>query len=180
MADEDLIEAEGNIAFNNASMFGDADETPEAEGFGSVVTDDESEAYLLDEYASVRPFGKTWEFDFSTGQFVHRGNGAMVSEVDERAAFAQWCMNVLHTERLTAVVYSDQIGVEFESLVRSAGGAEIATALLYSRVDEALRVHDRYAGIVAFEARVEGDIVHVAMTINTTEGAVDVAGSIAA
>lgn len=180
MADDDLIEAEGNIVFNNASMFGEADGETEIADFAGVVTDDEIERYLLDEYASVRPFGTTFEFDFTTGQFVHKGDSDAVAMVSERDAFAQWCMNTLHTERMTAVVCSDQIGVEFESLVRSAGGAEVASALLYSRVDEALRVHDRYEGITMFEARVEGDTVYLNMTINTTEGAVDIEGTVAA
>lgn len=177
MADDDLIEAEGSIAFGNTSMFGDADEAPEIEGFGAVLSDDESEQDLLST-PSVRPFGKTWEFDFEAGEFMLRGSGSQVSVVDEKASFAQWCMSVLHTERYSALVYSGQIGVEFEELVRASGGAEVASAMLLGRIEEALSVHDRYQGIEDFSATVDGDYVLVNMTVNTTDGAVDVEGTI--
>lgn len=177
MADDDLIEAEGSIAFGNTSMFGDADEAPESEGFGAVVSDDESEQDLLG-IARVRPFGKTWEFDFEAGEFMMRGSGSQVSVVDGKTSFAQWAMAVLHTERYSALVYSGQIGVEFESLVRSSGGAEVASALLLGRVEEALSVHDRFESIESFSASVDGDYVLINMTINTSDGAVDIEGTI--
>lgn len=179
MDDEDLIEAEGSIVFEDGSMFGNADEAPEEQGFGSVMADDESEADLLGEYAALKPFGYTWAFDFSTGQFETRGAGRQEVKVEGREAFAQWCMQVLHTERLTALVYSDQIGVEFESVVRQQGASEMASSLLLTRIEEALAVHDRYDGIEDFSALVDDDLVHIKMILNTNEGAVEVAGSVA-
>ncbi len=176
-ADDDLIEAQDAISFGDTSMFGDADELPEDPAQLAVVLNDENEQFL-DVYTSVKDFGWTWQFDFPTGQFVRKGSGGQISTVEGKGAFAEWCMHVLHTERLTAFVYSNQIGVEFEEIVRSSAGAEIAAATLFARVEEALAVHDRFQRIEDFVASVDGSMINLTMKIITTDGPVEITGSI--
>lgn len=172
MADDDDIVDIEDVA--SEPMFGDASD--DAFTSGATISEIDLEQVYAEQSSVPREFGKTWEFDFGTGQFIKEGG--RVATVTGKAAFAQWCMNVLHTERLTAAVYSDQIGVEFEPIVRSSEGAEIASLTIQSAVEEALAVHDRFDSISRFVMKVVSDIVYIDMTIKTTEGEVEVAGRI--
>lgn len=174
-ADDDIIESDDIAPMSAESLFGQTDDEPSADDGTEVIIDpDDPSAIDTDEYLGQLPFGKTWAFDFSTGRFITKGGSNQIAEVEERDAFAQWVMATLHTERLTCFALSDQAGVEFEEIVRSSGGQTYAAALLRQNIEEALAVHDRYAGITSYSATIEGDIVHISMVIDTTEGPVEV------
>ena len=171
MDEEDIVDA-NDVA--EEPMFGDASD--DAFATGGLISDSDLDAMYAETTAVPRPFGKTWEFNFQTGQFIKEGG--RVAEVDGRAAFAQWCMNVLHTERLTALVYSGSIGIEFEPIVRSNEGATALTSRLKVAVEQALSVHGRFDSLARFDTRVDGDTVYIDMTVTTTEGDVEVAGKL--
>jgi hypothetical protein len=172
MAD-DIVEEDGALAADDDTMFGaiseDALSSPEL----SDDQIDQLQRTALDQYEAQRDIGVEYQFDFETGRFVMRGSD--VATVTEDDAIAQWAMNAIHTERFTAPVYSDQFGIEGESVMR-AGIAGFG--VLEDRVREALTVHDRIRDISDFTAEWVGTTVVVRFTIETTTGQVQVEGSI--
>lgn len=176
MADIDIIEGDGSVAQPGETIFGQALEQPtDEDGFRDS---DDMALELGDPYEQVLPFGYTWEFNYITGRFVTQGRSNQVAVVSERDAFAQWCMNVLSTERYTAFVYSDRIGVEFEALVQDSSSDEIAGGMLEAAIDDALSIHDRYAEITEFSSTVEGDLLNLDFTVDTDDGEIEISRSV--
>ena len=175
MADE-IIEADGAFADDDETMFGTISEDFATTDEG--LTDEQIEALrnlALDQYEATRDYGWDYEFDFDAKRFVMRGED--VATVTDEDTLAQWAMNALSTERFTALVYSDQFGVEMEDLVREGTAAY---GLLEERVREALQVHDRIHDIRDFSAYQQGTTVVLRFVIETNNGTdVSVEGIIA-
>ncbi|MFC3800009.1 DUF2634 domain-containing protein [Cohnella sp. GCM10012308] len=90
---------------------------------GAEVLPDETEA-------SGALFGRSWRFDFETGEFVLTPTGRIAGAQDTDA-WLEWCRKALATERYRHLVYSRLYGQEFESLIgiglsRAAVESEIA------------------------------------------------------
>lgn len=181
MADDELMEAEDNIVFPDTPMFRAPQEVVSSVG-SILLGDEEIETGTSEDTRLVKDFGFTWKFDYEAGEFLKQGSGNQLIKIDGREAFAEWCNNVLHIERFSSYIYSDQIGVEFAQLVREAEGAEVAASMLLSIVTEALSVHDRFDSIEDFAAGVDDNgVVQINMTIKTTDGSsVDLETSVAA
>lgn len=62
-------------------------------------------------------FGKSWRFDFDTGEFILTPTGK-VAESQDVDAWIEWCKKALMTERYRWLVYGRFHGQEFEDLIR--------------------------------------------------------------
>lgn len=74
-------------------------------------------AELPETKVSQVEFGKSWRFDFKTGEFVLSPTGK-VAESEGVDAWIEWCKKTLMTERYRWLVYSRNYGQEFEALIR--------------------------------------------------------------
>lgn len=61
-------------------------------------------------------FGKSWRFDFDTGEFVLTPTGKVAESLDIEA-WAEWCKKALFTARYRFMIYSRNYGNEFEDLI---------------------------------------------------------------
>jgi hypothetical protein len=61
-------------------------------------------------------FGKSFKFDFETGDFVITPSGKFIT-TEHVEAWVEWCKKALMTTRYRFLAYSRNYGQEFESLV---------------------------------------------------------------
>ena len=116
------------------------------------------------------PFGRSWNFDFEQGRFVHEGSGAM--RVYGGTALSMWCLMALHSTRFAHDVFSEAFGVEnVDDLIGSAMSGEIGSEY-EARMREALLVHDRIVALEDFTVEFDpaDDAVYVSdFTVVTDE-----------
>jgi len=94
-------------------------------------------------------FGRSWRFDFGTGEFVTTPTGK-VAESEGKEAWVEWCQKALMTERYRHLVYSRNYGQEFEDLIRS-GLPRSAIEMEIERIaTETLMTDPRTAGVDGF------------------------------
>lgn len=93
----------------------------------------------------VAPLGRSWRFDWRSGQFVRTGQSP--AEVEGLDALAQWCEMAIHTARYSSPICSDDFGMEKpDSLIGSLVDDEALADWRAALVD-ALLVHDRVTSV---------------------------------
>lgn len=75
-------------------------------------------------------------FDSKSGDFILNGTG-QITTADEVEAYAQWCENVVATDRYTHVAYTDDIGIDYSEIF-AAKTQEEAEIIIESEISEAL------------------------------------------
>lgn len=91
------------------------------------------------------PFGSSWGFDWSAGQFLRMGRSpAPVGELD---AVAEWAQMALHSARWAHPVFDDTFGIEEPDGVIGEFAEGEALADWQRSVVDALLVHDRIASV---------------------------------
>jgi hypothetical protein len=100
-------------------------------------------------------YGKSWFFDFKTGDFVLDGQGRVV-ELDGHRAWAQWCVKTVLTERFSRIVYGFDYGVELDT-ARKASTREATEAEVARTVTEALTMDPRTESVSGFTFSWEPD-----------------------
>lgn len=114
-----------------------------------------------------QPFGRSWAFDFSTGQFIR--HGAAPAETFGLETLKQWAQNALLTRRFAHLIYSDAFGLELDDDLIGSALTPITQADYTAAVVEALLVHDRIASVddFTFTHDPDEDFVVVNFTITT-------------
>jgi len=102
-------------------------------------------------------------FDFETGDFLRDGAGRMITSAG-REAYMQWCLKVASTERLSCLVYSDDIGTEFDELAEIPD-RESRESEIERTITEALLVHPATEYVRDFEFTHEGDETYCSFTV---------------
>lgn len=93
----------------------------------------------------VVPFGRSWQFDWEAGQFIHAG--ASPADTHGFGALEQWCLMAIHAARYAHPVFSDQFGMENpDSPIGEFAEGEILADWQRALVD-ALMVHDRVTSV---------------------------------
>lgn len=96
------------------------------------------------------PFGRSWVFDFETGQFVRSGTSP--TPTTGFGALEQWVLMAAHAARYAHAVFSDDFGMEEPE----SGIGELRTAEMVSdyeqRLREAVLLHDRITALQNFTA----------------------------
>lgn len=120
------------------------------------------------------PFGLTWAFDWSRGQFIRAGGSASgsPSPITGFAAVQEYVQMILHTSRYAHSVFSDEFGMEqSEEPIGKLAGAEIISEY-EQHLREAVLVHDRITALDKFSARfdnAEGVLVIAYFEVVTDE-----------
>ena len=108
-------------------------------------------------------YGKSWLFDFKTGDFVIDGAGKVI-QTDGHTAWAQWCVKTVLTERFAYLAYSQNYGAEIEAALRQPS-RQAVEAELERAITEALLVDPRTEMVRDFRFTWEGDQLQVAFTV---------------
>lgn len=134
---------------------------------GAEVLRDETEA-------TGASFGRSWRFDFESGEFVLTPTGKIAGAQDTDA-WLEWCRKALATERYRHLVYSRLYGQEFESLI----GLGLSRAAIESEIariaSETLLADPRTARVGGFVFTWRGDACSFVCSVNSVR---DEAGTI--
>ncbi len=114
-------------------------------------------------------YGKSWLFDFKTGDFVIDGAGKVI-QTDGHTAWAQWCVKTVLTERFAYLAYSQNYGTEIETALRQPS-RQAVEAELERAITEALLVDPRTEMVRDFRFTWEGDQLQVAFAVVPAVGA---------
>lgn len=87
-----------------------------------------------------KEYKQSVNFDYDTGDFVLDGSNRMVL-VDGKEAFIQWCLKQCVTERYTKLAYSDSVGVEIQTAIKSVNDIESVKSIIQRAITEALMVN---------------------------------------
>lgn len=114
-------------------------------------------------------FGRSWQFDFSIGEFVLMPAGG-VATADYFDAWLQWCKKALMTERYRYLAYTRAYGQEFAALIsrhltRAGNESEIKRI-----VAECLTVDPRTAAVENFTFDWDGDVCMFTCEISNVRG----------
>lgn len=94
------------------------------------------------------PYGRSWAFDFETGQFIRHGNAP--AEVADLDTLRVWIEKALRTARGAHPIYSDSYGTDYpEYGIGDQFSAETVGSLTDS-ITDTLLVHDRIEEIRDF------------------------------
>lgn len=96
------------------------------------------------------PLGRTWAFDWASGQFRAAGGGP--APISGLAAVEEWVQMVVHSARYAHRVFADEFGMEGpEEPIGTMAGAEIVSEY-EQHLREAILVHDRITALEKFQA----------------------------
>lgn len=76
-------------------------------------------------------------FDSKLGDFLFDGHGRIVT-ANGLTAWANWCENILATDRYNHDAYTDDIGIDYEHIFNTAENQEEAETLLETEITDAL------------------------------------------
>lgn len=103
-------------------------------------------------------FGKSWKFDFETGEFVMTPTGRVI-ETSDNEAWLEWCKKAVHTGRYRHLVYSRNYGQELEDLIGKNLTREAKESEIQRMVTECLMTDPRTARVDNFSFRWDNDTV---------------------
>ncbi len=114
-------------------------------------------------------FGKSWRFDFDSGDFVLTPAGRVAGCGDEEA-WLEWCRKALMTARYRYLVYSRNYGQEFDDLIsrhltRAGNESEIKRI-----ATECLMVDPRTEAVESFTFTWEGDQCFFTCEVSNVRG----------
>lgn len=119
------------------------------------------------------PLGKSFLYDFDTGDFVLR-NGKMV-EVYGLETLKQWILKVLKTERFRFRIYKEiPYGVTLEDLIGSSLPRAFIEAEIKREVTASLVEHTHIQDIQKWQFSREGKWMRIKFTVITVEGAFEI------
>lgn len=123
--------------------------------------------YDLSNTGRPQEAGKSFLFDFDTGEFVLR-DGKLVL-IEGADVIKQWVHSTLKTEKYRYLIYQDH-GIELESLVEKQLPYKLFAVEAERAVREALEAHEQIKAVTDFGfERLKGGL-RVAFTVNLTDG----------
>lgn len=114
-------------------------------------------------------FGKSWRFDFETGDFIMTPTGKTM-ETREEDAWLEWCQKAVLTERYKYLIYSRQYGQEFTDLIRRNLNRAANESEIKRIVTEALKVDPRTASVDNFTFNWDGDQCFFTCQVKSVRG----------
>jgi hypothetical protein len=110
---------------------------------------------------------KEWDVDFDTGQMT----GQLVTGT---RAVEVWIWKCLQTQRFRHAIYSWQYGSELESYIGKALQQEYIDTDVRLAIEDALLINPEIESITDFDGQLDGDTLHLAITVNTIYGSATV------
>ena len=135
-----------------------------------------------DEYASVLslvadtppdvvPIGRTWAFDFNTGEFeMAIGGSPKKLQDDDVRILQQWIRRALTTERLAYILYPANFGVELAPVLSGALRGPAGAIHIISTVKDALLVHDRIVSVTDVKVTEEDSTISISANVHMDRG----------
>lgn len=112
-----------------------------------------------------QPFGRSWQFDFEQGQFIHAGDAP--ADTTGFGALEQWLVMAAKSARYAHAVFSDEFGMENpDSTMGYFAEGEILVDWQQAMV-EAWMVHDRVTSVENFD--LTWDPTDGVLTINNVD-----------
>ncbi|MBU5441202.1 DUF2634 domain-containing protein [Paenibacillus sp. MSJ-34] len=111
---------------------------------------------VTEESANEVSFGRSWRFDFSVGDFVMTPTGKVAASNDTDA-WVQWCNKAIRTPRYRHLIYSSDIGQEFDDLLGRGLSHAAFESEIQRIVTETLMVDPRTASVDNFSFYWEED-----------------------
>ncbi|WP_212958443.1 DUF2634 domain-containing protein [Paenibacillus albilobatus] len=101
-------------------------------------------------------FGRSWQFDFKSGDFVMTPT-RKVAAADEKAAWVMWCQKAVRTPRYRHLIYSRDHGEEFDDLIGRGYSRAFIESEIQRIVTETLMVDPRTADVDDFSFDWKGE-----------------------
>jgi len=101
------------------------------------------------ETAAPRPFGRSWRFDFLTGQFVK--DGTVPKVIYETDTLITWIEKTLRTARLAHPIYAEEYGVEEPDALIGEIPDDSNVQDHQEAITAALLYHDRIVAVESFD-----------------------------
>jgi len=115
------------------------------------------------------PLGKSFLFDFNTGQFVKK-DGKLV-EVEGKEAIKVWIEKVIRTEKFRFKVYEDSdFGISIEDLFGSNFPQEFIESELKRELTEELTKHPYIESLSGWEFERKSSLLTVHFRVNLING----------
>lgn len=127
--------------------------------------------YRAEADAQIKPIGRTWEFDFDTGEFASaRGGTPRKMENNDARIIQQWIRRALTTERLAYAIYPATFGVQLAPVFSSELQGPAATAHIGTTITEALLQHDRINAVRNVRVTEQGGTIYVRAEVLIEQG----------
>lgn len=117
--------------------------------FPEDIEDDWAEGETEESENDEVSFGRSWRFDFDSGDFVMTPT-RKVAAADETAAWVMWCQKAIRTPRYRHLIYSRGHGEEFDELIGKGYSRDVQESEIRRMVTEALMVDPRTASVGEF------------------------------
>lgn len=117
----------------------------------------------------VQTYGRSWQFDFTKGDFVRDFTGKVL-EADQHTAWVQWCQKALFTQRYRYLAYSSDYGSEYEELIGRPYNRAAIESEIERMTKEALFVHPNTQSVDDFIFEWKDDAVYFTCTVTPTVG----------
>lgn len=125
-------------------------------------------------------FGRSWRFDFHTGDFVTTSTGK-VAESKGVDAWLEWCLKALSTARYRYLAYTRNYGQEFDDLIAKNLGRSGNESEIKRIATECLTIDPRTASVDNFQFDWQGEICKFTCEVKNIHGTIGtLAGSVVA
>ncbi|MTV47769.1 DUF2634 domain-containing protein [Heliobacillus mobilis] len=132
---------------------------------GLPITDTQT-----NETSASRPkFGRSWRFDFDTGDFVSSSTGAL-EQTDGLNAYIEWAKKVLRTPRYRHLIYPRWHGQEYDNLARRDLTPEVVESEVQRITTETLMVDPRTSSVDGFTFEWRGSDLYFRCNVITALG----------
>ncbi|BFH63899.1 DUF2634 domain-containing protein [Paenibacillus azoreducens] len=101
-------------------------------------------------------FGRSWQFNFKSGDFVMTPT-RKVAAADDKAAWVMWCQKAIRTPRYRHLIYSREHGEELDDLIGKGYSQALIESEIQRIVTETLMVDPRTANVDDFTFDWPGD-----------------------
>lgn len=128
-------------------------------------------AYNTESAIEQTPIGRTWAFNFETGEFdMPTGGTPRKLQDDDVVILQQWIRRALTTERLAYNIYPQGFGIELAPVLSHSLTGPAATAYVITSVIEALTFHDRIASVANVSVTDENDTIYIRADVKIEQG----------
>lgn len=111
-------------------------------------------------------FGRSWKFDFDSGEFLVTPTGH-IAPANALEAFTEWCQKALLTPRYHYPIYGRGYGHEFGDLIGSSYPRPVAESEMKRIVTSTLMVDPRTGSVDNFVFSWEGDTLFFTCVVTT-------------
>lgn len=127
--------------------------------------------YRTEQAVPLKSIGRTWAFNFDTGEFdMAAGGTPRKLEDNDTGIIQQWIRRALTTERLAYSIYPADFGVELTPILNNSLSGPAAIAHIVTTVQEALTYHDRINSVNNVRVTDQGGTIFISAEVKLEQG----------